>query len=102
MQPRVSRIVTAGLVWLASTAGAAVPDGGAPSLDPANSCPVRLNALVMYLEETALVQGQALVVERRDDGTTVLRYREYSQHMWCVDGVLHIECTDPGPGLPED
>jgi len=74
-----------------------IPSGQEGTFDEIDTCANHLNALVLYLEETAQIEGAALVVEWKSDGTVVLHYDDFSQHMWCQDGELHIDCRDPVP-----
>ena len=63
------------------------------------TCSESLNALVSYLEETAQIEGRSLRVERKIEGTILLHYEDFLQHMQCLGGELHIDTRDPPPTM---
>jgi hypothetical protein len=100
---KVIRTLVAGcLLCLASPAQTALPSEGWDGFEEADACPGRLNALVVYLEETAEIEGTSLYVEWRTDGGVVLHYDAFTQWMWCDGATLHVECRRPAPVLPGD
>ena len=56
-------------------------------------CSVQMNELVLYLKETAEIDGVVLNITNDTEGI-ILKYRDFSQHMRCVDGTLHIDIRD--------
>ena len=98
MRLRLRAIVAACALGLTSQVAGTLSVDQQEAIDQLDSCPGHLNALVMFLEETAQIEGTEMTVEWRDDGTVVLWYEDFSQHMWCQDGELHIDCRDPGLG----
>jgi hypothetical protein len=86
---------------IAAAAGplpAAIPQTERSAHEAYRACVSHLNSLVMYLEETAALEGTLLRVEWRRDGSVLLHYDDHSQRMWCQDDELHIEC---GPAAPD-
>lgn len=77
------------------------PPAQPEAFDETDTCPNHLNALVIYLEETAQIEGRTLVVDWREDGTVMLYYDDFAQHMWCEDGTLQVHCGGPVPKRPE-
>lgn len=100
----MAAIVAGCALGLASPVTGTLPPGQDQTVDGLDSCHSHLNALVVFLEETAQIEGAEVSVEWQDDGTVVLHYEEFSQHMWCQDGELHIDidCGDTGFGQLQD
>ena len=85
---------------LASQATGTLGSGDDSHFLESDSCHSHLHALVAHLEETARLEGRALVVEWRRDGSVIVRCPDFSQNLWCQDGELHIEFNDPVPEGP--
>jgi hypothetical protein len=90
------------MLCLASPGQTTLPPEGRGGFEGGDACPGRLNALVVYLEETAQIEGRSLYVEWRTDGAVVLHYDGFSQWMWCDGAILHVECRRPVPVAPGD
>ena len=60
----------------------------------AESCRGQLTDLVVYLKETARIEGIVLSVEKIED-STFLYYPDFSQRLQCVNGILQIDFHDP-------
>ena len=68
--------------------------GQTPVLPGASDdCMVHMNELVLHLKETANIQGTALRIANDAEGI-ILKYKDFSQHMRCVDGTLHIDVRE--------
>jgi hypothetical protein len=99
----VIRTLVAGcLLCLAAPGQTALPSEGRDGFEEADACRGRMNALVVYLEETAELEGKSHDVEWRTDGGVVLHYDAFAQWMWCDGATLHVECRPPAAVLPGD
>ena len=56
-------------------------------------CSAQMNELVLHLKETAEIEGVVLRITKETEGI-ILKYMDFSQHMRCVDGTLHIDIRD--------
>lgn len=70
--------------------------------DGLDSCHAHLHALVVYLEETAQLEGKGLLVKWRHDGSVLIHCIDFIQQMRCQNGQLHIDYSEPEVNPPEN
>ena len=95
----IGTIVAGCALGLGSQTALATPAGASSAIGERETCSDNLNALVSYLDETAKIDGTSLRVERKVEGTILLHYEDFLQHMQCLDGELHIDTRDPPPTM---
>ena len=59
------------------------------------SCRSHIQKLVRSLRTAAKTDGAALRVTWLGSENVLLRYDDFSQHMRCLDDVLHVDVQDP-------
>ena len=97
----VGRIIAGCVLCFASGPTLATTSAEQAASNERVTCTDSLNTLVSYLEETAQIEGQSLLVERKASGQIVLYYEDFLQHMRCLDGDLHIDTQDPAMTMPK-
>lgn len=92
MRSAVPCLAVAFCLALSSPMSATTQDDAEAETNAFESCSSNLRGLVAYLEETAQLEGRSITTEWRPDGSVVLHYEGFAQHMWRDGGVMHIDC----------
>lgn len=87
---KAQTIIASLVIGFASDVAAVMSSEGPAAIKEADTCQSHLSGLVSYLEETAQIEGMALLVEWNGEGEVLLNYDGYVQRMWCQQGELHV------------